>query len=247
VDFRKKKSLFYDHAVVHTVAQLKGRRLRMARALTGFSRQELYEKIGIATSTIDTWESGRVELTGRSAIRVCEAFKQVGIYCTDEWLLTGTGDPPRLMRDIERSIFVSQNEDYADEKNDIRPSKLKNLPFADEDIRKELSFFMSLHKNTLYHMVENDFMNFHYRKGDCVAGKADSLKNLEGCVIIAKMPDEKTTLCKLLHQLDDNDKCQVMFEEGVVRNAQIIKAAEIIWHRIPLRIPASSELNNVTK
>ncbi|MDR1334288.1 MAG: helix-turn-helix domain-containing protein [Holosporaceae bacterium] len=237
MDFRKKKSLFDDQDVVHTVAQLKGRRLRMARALTGFSRQELYEKIGIATSTIDTWESGRVELTGRSAIRVCEAFKQVGIYCTDEWLLTGMGDPPRLMRDVEKSFFMSSNEDWGSEKSEIKqPKELKILPFGDEDVRKELSFFVSLHKNVLYHMVEKDFMNLRYRKGDCVAGKIDDLKNLEGCSIIAKMPDEKTILCELLHY--SNGKCEIMVAEydSAQNDVEIAKAAEIVWHRMPLKV-----------
>ena len=97
--------------IVHTVAQLKGRRLRMVRALTGFSRQEIYGRIGIATSTIDTWESGRVELTNKSADRVCEAFRKVGVYCSPDWLLTGTGSPPRMMDDVEKSIFSEEKSE----------------------------------------------------------------------------------------------------------------------------------------
>ncbi|MDR2681643.1 MAG: helix-turn-helix domain-containing protein [Holosporaceae bacterium] len=99
-------SLEKESYLTYTTAQLKGRRLRMARALTGFSRQEFYEKIGIATSTIDTWDSGRVELTEKSAVRVCEALRKLGIYCTQEWLLNGSGTPPRLMDELEKSAFL---------------------------------------------------------------------------------------------------------------------------------------------
>lgn len=76
----------------------------MLRALSGLSRQEFFEKIGISASTIDTWESGRVELAQRSAERVCEAFKKVGVCCSAEWILTGNGLPPRIMDTLERTI-----------------------------------------------------------------------------------------------------------------------------------------------
>jgi transcriptional regulator with XRE-family HTH domain len=159
VEPQKKSLLFDNQSVVHTIAQLKGRRLRMARALTGYSRQELYEKIGIATSTIDTWESGRVELSEKSAARVCEALKKVGIHCTGEWLLSGTGSPPRLMKDVEKSIFVSKDVSIYMEEPVQKDYLFKMPPFLDEDVRRELSFFVSIHKNALFHVVGEDFMN----------------------------------------------------------------------------------------
>ncbi|MDR2781807.1 MAG: helix-turn-helix domain-containing protein [Holosporaceae bacterium] len=231
----KKKSLFDDQAVAHTTAQLKGRRLRMVRALAGFSRQELYEKIGISTSTIDTWESGRVELTDRSSIRVCDAFKKIGVHCTSEWLLTGNGDPPRLMRDVEKSIFVCNDADYNRTDSNVEELTLKGCSiklhqFIDEDVRKELSFFINLHKNALFHIVEDDFMNFRYRKSDCVAGEMDDLKNLEGCVIIAQLDSGRTTLCKLIRCL--GEESEITFaKHNHSENAKIAKAAEIVWHR----------------
>lgn len=91
-------------SLTQNLAQQKGRRLRMLRALSGLSRQEFFEKIGISASTMDTWESGRVELAQRSAERVCEAFKKVGVCCSAEWILTGSGLPPRIMDTLERTI-----------------------------------------------------------------------------------------------------------------------------------------------
>ncbi|MDR1982944.1 MAG: helix-turn-helix domain-containing protein [Holosporaceae bacterium] len=235
MESQKRSSLLSNRSIVHTIAQLKGRRLRMARALTGFSRQELYERIGIATSTIDTWESGRVELTERSADRVCEALKKVGIHCSREWLLTGAGNPPRMMRDVERSIFSSSNESHINVyEPTARDSSFEAPLLLDEDVRRELSFFIGIHKNVLFHIVEEDFMNSRYKKSDCVAGEIENLKNLEGSVIIAQLAGGKTILCKLLHNLDI--KSEVFFGKNISnKNIRIEKAAEVVWHRMSKR------------
>ncbi|MCR5225308.1 MAG: helix-turn-helix domain-containing protein [Alphaproteobacteria bacterium] len=219
--------------IVHTVAQLKGRRLRMVRALTGFSRQEIYGRIGIATSTIDTWESGRVELTRKSAERVCEAFRKVGVYCSPDWLLTGTGNPPRMMDEVERSIYSEEKD------NQLSQQELKNAgkehnkfpPFLDELARRELSFFMNLHKGALFHFMKEDFMNARFRKGDCVAGITEKLSELEGKLIIAVLEDGKTVPCRLIKNIDDESTVSFGVHKPT-KNIQIKKAAEIVWHRI---------------
>lgn len=218
--------------IIHTVAQLKGRRLRMVRALTGFSRQEIYGKIGIATSTIDTWESGRVELTQKSAERVCEAFRKVGVYCSPDWLLTGAGTAPRMMDDVEKSIFATKQADETVQYKEKNPkAERKFPPFLDESAKRELNFFMSLHKNALFHFVEEDFMNARFRKGDCVAGIIGRLSDMEGKIIIAEAEDGKTMLCRLIKNTDDGG--EVSF--GVykpTKNIHIKNAAEVVWHRI---------------
>ncbi|MDR0581013.1 MAG: helix-turn-helix transcriptional regulator [Holosporaceae bacterium] len=228
---QKKSLLFYGQSVAHTPAQLKGRRLRMTRALAGLSRQELYEKMGISTSTIDTWESGRVELNEKSTARVCEAFKKVGIYCTGEWLLSGAGSPPRLMKDLEKSFFII--EDINSRMNEpALKSYMPAMPiFLDEDVRRELSFFINIHKNALFHVVDEDFMNSRYRKSDCVAGEAADLQSMEGRVIIAQLIDGKTILCKLLCNF--GEKSEIFFRKGAPnKEVKIQKAAEVIWHRM---------------
>ena len=230
MEHQRKNLPFDEQSITYTTAQLKGRRLRMVRALTGFSRQELYEKISIATSTIDTWESGRVELSEKSANRMCEAFQKVGIYCTSEWLLSGTGSPPRYMGDIEKSIFVPKN--IASNEESILNGRLLHMPpFLDEDIRQELSFFVSIHKNALFHIVDEDFMNSRYKKSDCVAGEVVDLQNLNGAVIIAQLANEKTILCRLLHS--SSEKSEIFLGKGTPnREIKILKAAEVVWHRM---------------
>ncbi len=227
-----RESSIQDSIVVHTVAQLKGRRLRMVRALTGFSRQEIYGRIGIATSTIDTWESGRVELTKKSADRVCEAFRKVGVYCSPDWLLTGAGAPPRMMDEVEKSIFSERKTEeiiQCEERTVKRENKFP--PFLDESTRRELSFFISLHKNALFHFVEEDFMNARFRKGDCVAGISGKLSELEGKIIIAVTDDGKKFLCRLIKNMDDTSKVSFGVYKPT-KNIHIEKAAEVVWHRM---------------
>ena len=135
-----------DDFSVYTVAQLKGRRLRMARTLTGYSRHDLCERIGIATSTMDTWECGRVELTEKSAVRVCNAFLRVGLYCSNKWLLTGEGEPPRLVennvRESERSASKESEKNADVALNYSKFSKQKIPIFPDSSVGKELGLFL---------------------------------------------------------------------------------------------------------
>jgi transcriptional regulator with XRE-family HTH domain len=230
--FEKLGSQRNNAPIAHTAAHLKGRRLRMARALTGFSRQELYEKIGIATSTIDTWESGRVELTERSAIRVCVSLKQVGIYCSSEWLLTGEGTPPRIMDELEKSMLSTARAQVTYQLEASSGVKNKKIPsFVNEDIRRELSFFLNLHKDSIFHIVDRDFLNCRYKIGDCVAGIEDDLQKLTGKVIIGVLKSGETLLCKLVNYY--NSDCTVFL--GVEKSnekEQIIRAAEVVWHRM---------------
>lgn len=225
-----------DAAIVHTVAQLKGRRLRMARALTGFSRQELFEKIGMATSTIGTWESGRVELSQKSAERVCSALKKVGVSCSIEWLLTGGGSPPRIMDALEKTMIDVGSFRYPDVNNELSSKevyKLKKLPsLMDEKIRRELSFFLNLHPGSLFHIVDKDFLNCRYKVGDCVAGIEENIQSLIGKVIIAVLSNSETILCHLLSCNEDGTSSVFISSESSNEKVQIISAAEIIWHRM---------------
>lgn len=220
--------------IVHTSAQIKGRRLRMSRALVGLSRQELYEKTGIATSTIDTWESGRVEVTEKSAERFCNAMKQLGVHCTIEWLLTGAGSPPRLMDDLEKTILVANGHDSGgmNMPGNCAHSLMRSIPpFLDGNFKKELRFFIGLHEHVMFHVVKEDCMNSRFRVGDCVAGIEHDVKDLVGCIVIISIEDDKTSICKLISC--KNNECEVFFNVNRPREKLVIdRAAEIIWHRI---------------
>ena len=132
-----------------------------------------------------------------------------------------------MMRDIEKSIF-SLNEANVYGGEAALNDACKIPSFLNEDVRRELSFFITTHKDALFHVLEKDFMNFHYIKGDCVAGEAEDLKDLEGDVVIAQPVDGKTILCKLLRNLGEESE---IFFEKKTSTVKLLKAAEIVWHR----------------
>ncbi|MDR1560873.1 MAG: helix-turn-helix domain-containing protein [Holosporaceae bacterium] len=219
----------FDQPIIYTAAQLKGRRLRMVRALAGLSRQELYEKIGIATSTIDTWESGRVELTEKSAHRMSLALRNVGVYCSGEWLLTGSDTPPRMMDDVEKLVFLSNTAEITNGNPTAEDHSNRLPPFLDEDVRRELSFFVNLHKNAMFHILETDLKNSCYKRSDCVAGIVENPIKLTNKTVIVQLCSGKITICKSING-DDNNRFFCMSESK--KKLEIAKAAEIIWHRI---------------
>lgn len=211
-----------------TLAQQKGRRLRMLRAFSGLSRQELYEKTNIATSTMDTWESGRVELTDKSAGRVCDSFMKCGIICTKEWLLTGNGVGPRQFNIIEQAVFANNSENSATHQNFF------DIPIAgilDDSIRKELQFFLSIHSDALYHIVKTNFMNSRFRPGDCVAGKIFPPEELIDHIVIVRIQHNDTAFGKLT--TCSSKECSLFLgnKRGVI-SMKYDAIAKVIWHRI---------------
>ncbi len=202
----------------------------MARALTGMSRQDLHEKTGIATSTMDTWESGRVELNERSALRICESFRKLGIFCSSEWLLRGEGMPPHLMSETEKSM-LSFDENEVNLQTDLLKKKSFNFPpFLDPDIKKELSFFLNLHDHPIFHILTEKFGNSMFDVGDCVAGIGENPQKLIGKVIILKKTNDDTCLCRLKDVV--NNVAQVSFNSKTpLLRVEFKRVGRVLWHR----------------
>lgn len=202
----------------------------MARALTGLSRQDLHDKTGIATSTMDTWESGRVELNERSSLRICESFRKLGIFCSAEWLLRGEGMPPHLMSDTEKSMF-SYNENELNPQKNLPKKKAFNFPpFLDPDIKKELSFFLNLHDRPIFHILTEKFGNSMFDAGDCVAGVEENPKKLIGKIVIIQKTNGETCVCRL-HRVFGNT-AKVMFKPKTPSAQVEFKyMSRILWHR----------------
>lgn len=219
-----------EKVIEYTVAQAKGRRLRMARALTGMSRQDLHDKTGIATSTMDTWESGRVELNEKSSLRICESFRKLGIFCSAEWLLRGEGMPPHLMSDTERSMLsYRKNEEYSPT-NSQRKKSFSFPPFLDPVIKKELSFFLNLHDNPIFHILTENFGNSMFDAGDCVAGVGENPQKLIGKVVILQKTNEETCLCRLSSVTDSFAEISFGKKTPPTR-VEFKKLGRILWHR----------------
>src|SRR3990167_671549 len=73
-----------------------GDRLRRARILAGIAtRREFEIKYQISANTLQGWEQGKNPLSKKGAKRIIEALKTEGVICSLEWLMNGTGVPPR--------------------------------------------------------------------------------------------------------------------------------------------------------
>ena len=194
----------------------------MARALTGMSRQDLHDKTGIATSTMDTWESGRVELNEKSSLRICESFRKLGISCSAEWLLRGEGMPPHLMSDTEKSMLSYNDNEEALPTSLLKKKSFNFPPFLDSDIKKELSFFLNLHDNPIFHILTEKFGNSMFDAGDCVAGVGENPQKLVGKVVILQKPDDDTCLCRLNYASDST--AEVSFNKKTPPKREIGRA-----------------------
>ncbi len=74
----------------------RGKRLKFVRKLAGLSRKQLEKKYGISANTVQSWEVAKKGgLTERGAHRILAVIQKEGINCSIEWLLYGTGAPPR--------------------------------------------------------------------------------------------------------------------------------------------------------
>lgn len=220
----------------------------MLRALSGLSRQEFFEKIGISASTIDTWESGRVELAQRSAERVCEAFRKVGICCSAEWILTGNGLPPRVMDTLERTVSDSTGCLGTDISNDFCkevlfrvnhevPNELPTL-VNDDNIRKELCFFLNLNPGALYHIIDKDCFGSRYAMGDCVAGIPKKANELKGKFVIVaseqlkkKEKEDRTFFGRLLDYDEEQQSYCLSTDQNVEIKVQSSRIVGVVWHR----------------
>lgn len=206
----------------------------MARALTGMSRQDLHDKTGIATSTMDTWESGRVELNEKSSLRICESFRKLGIFCSAEWLLHGEGMPPHLMSDTEKSMLSYGKNEENSLANLQRKKSFNFPPFLDSDVKKELSFFLNLHDNPIFHILMENFGNSIFDAGDCVAGVGENPQKLIGKIVILQKVNDDTCLCRLNSTVDNIAEISFSKKTPFTR-VEFKKLGRILWHRKSIR------------
>ncbi len=222
----------FERKVTYTIAQEKGKRLRMARALTGCSRQDLYEKVGLSKSTLDTWESGRVELTQKGAEKISFSFHKLGIFCSAEWLLTGKGFPPHFMNDVEKVVFSStlRSENFQTTSS-VSIEQSESSIFLHADVKKELNFFMELHPDAISYIVQKKSSLAPYNIGDCLAGIVASPQSLIERIVILQKNDGSTLLCKL-NKITDGFATIITDINHPPLETKFSKIAKIVWHRV---------------
>lgn len=150
------------------LAEERGKRLRMLRVLSGLSRQQFQTQLNVSISTLNIWENGKICLTKKGALRVINAVKEVGIICSEDWLMFGNGLAP----------YNSNNKSY------------NNLYTSDSSLPTEVEFFLKNNPNAIFTKIDDEFMLPIYHIGDIVAGiPSEDINNAIGFVSIIRTND----------------------------------------------------------
>lgn len=204
------------------------KRLKAARSMAGYAERKAFcAKFDIPLATLEAWERGKNPLTLKGAKRIVHALKLVGVYSSEEWLMTGKGFSPRPIEEISMEINLNSPHTLS--------ALEKNLKIA-----KELSIFTTLNEGAIVTMIRDDAMLPFYEEGDYVGGIKfldQALKDAINKKCIIELPNGQTTIRYLsqgkdishynISAVNQNGKIQPVTEE----NVRIVSAAPIIWHR----------------
>ncbi len=211
-----------------------GDRLRRARVLAGLTtRREFEKKHHISANTLQGWEQGKNPLSEKGARRVVEAFNREGLICTPEWLLHGTGMPPRPYE----MLRVGMNAQSVDLNSDLDKLNLRE----EESIYKETQLFKEQYPGAIVITVSDDSMLPYYKEGDYVGGVQvanTDIKKFVNELCILEL-ENNLILPRLLQKGSRDDglytaSCMNPTSKSAPLNlidVKVISAAPVIWHR----------------
>ncbi len=198
--------------------------MKSARTLSGNSRQAFAMASGISAATLRAWEepsSERRGLTTKGATRLVNALNKIGVYCTEEWLLTGLGPGPKIIlptTENSRDDPISWGEE--------------------ESILLDIESFKANNPSPIVAIVTDASMLPKFSYGDYVAGNktyGENIKKLIGTNCIVEMQDK--TLIRRLGSFSEHGYTLTALNQDpaifdlIIINAKIQSAAEIVWHR----------------
>lgn len=200
-----------------------GYRVRISISLTGLKIFDFAKKSGIPKQTLWSWESGKIDLSNKGAIRLSEALSRFNIECSPTWLLTGQGEPPKIEA-VPKNILQDACE----------------LKINEISIVKETQYFRSLNSNHIIVGIRDDSMAPFYTNGDYVGGIKISLSDVkkaynENCIVTIK--GGKTLVRKFVKSNINNRytlyalNVQGAPQNLVLADVEIETVAVIVWHR----------------
>lgn len=197
-------------------AESRGKRIRFIRDhLLSKSRGEFCESAGVTAQALKGWELGwGGGLTPQGAEKFVKRVKELGVYCTEEWLLHGVGrDATYLTKDL-----------------DIQDSDERH-------IAKELLLFKEI-ENSIDAIISDDAMIPLLYPGNYVGGViAKNINDIIGkdCIVV----DDKDEVYIRILKYGDEPGCynlhcfneHTSVDKKEIRNITIKMAAPIIWIR----------------
>ena len=214
-----------------------GERLRRARILAGIAtRREFEKKYQVSANTLQGWEQGKNPLSRKGAKRMIEALKTEGLMCSLEWLIDGSGVPPRQFEMLVNELT-----------SDTDLEKLFNaVDFQEEQaIYQELQTFKTHNPNPIIITVSDDAMEPQFRYDDYIAGtrltKPEDIQRYFGYACIVELSDH-TILPRCLQIGSEPNtytlSCTNYQSKAAtlnIFNARILSAAPVLWHRRKLK------------
>ena len=213
--------------IENNIQSERAKRVRSLRNLTGLARDAFQEKTSIPAASLQNWESSNSNgLTKKGALRMLEACEKLGIYCSLEWLMFGTGQGPGYEKNLDLATQSEVNHDFS-----IKQTAL---------IEKELATFQQHYPLALHMIATDDSMNPMIEANDWVAGNPFNHYQLEkalnnSCII--RLPNAKLVVRYLkkgsvagrYHLICLN----ALSDSLNYYDVEIKQAAPILWWRRP--------------
>lgn len=209
-----------------------GERLKRARLLAGINtRREFEGKYKISSNTLQGWEQNKNPLSAKGARRVVEALKVEGLLCSTEWLLHGTGMPPRPFEIINAGVRTELKENLSIAELNLR---------EEEAIYAETQQFKQRNPSPIVLTVVDDAMEPYLGIGDHVGGSKvanEDINQYIGNTCIVELENNmilprylhKGTIEGLYNLTGTNPKTTATTLS--MQNVRIISVAPILWHR----------------
>ncbi|MBN8828964.1 MAG: hypothetical protein J0H68_09685 [Sphingobacteriia bacterium] len=199
-------------------------RIRFLRQMIGISRETIEKKYDLSSSTLFSWENGRLPLTDKGIKRCLEIFRKEGISVTEEWIRHGTGYEP---------IFTKESSSFL-----VMPTT-KSLPANSKiDTLKEIEIIKTLYSDIIIYFIDTQEMSPKFNVGDYVAGKVchNEIYELHNMNCIVHLETGEYIFRRIIV---NNDNSYTLICDNplsspnpVIYNPPIKKIAPVMFHRI---------------
>jgi transcriptional regulator with XRE-family HTH domain len=210
-----------------------GDRVKRARILAGITtRREFEKKHQISANTLQGWEQGKNPLSKKGAARIVESLKKEGLICSEKWLLTGEGMPPRSYESLHSTL----QEDIADNNHTLIEQNLKE----EEIIYKETQLFKQNVANSIVINITDNTMEPYFSCGDYLGGIRISNNRISDYVnhICIVELENNLILPRYLQKSPSEGRYTISSTNPKATtpplnyyNTKVIAIAPIIWHR----------------
>ncbi len=203
-------------------------RIKAARSIAGYAERKAFcQTFDFPLATLEAWERGKNPLTLKGAKRLVDILRDVGIYCSEEWLIEGKGISPRPFKEIGETLPQLNEESTSALDRSL-------------NVAREISTFIKLNEGAVVTIVRDDAMLPFYDEGDYVGGikkvgpsldeavnKRCIIELVNGKTIVRQLYKGKDPLTFNISAINLNTKKALVTEQ----NVEILSAAPILWHR----------------